>query len=70
MIARIFRLSDKQASAMMTPRSETDWLDLDKSDEELNSVILASGRSRFPVAEKTSTTFWALSARSTWSVFS
>jgi putative hemolysin len=52
MIARIFRLSDKQASAMMTPRSETDWLDLDKSDEELNSVILASGRSRFPVAEK------------------
>jgi len=52
MVARIFRLSDKQASAMMTPRSETDWLDLDNSDEELNTVILASGRSRFPVAEK------------------
>ncbi|NQU46314.1 MAG: HlyC/CorC family transporter [Chlorobium sp.] len=52
MVARIFRLSDKQASAMMTPRSETDWLDLDNSDEELNTVILASGRSRFPVGEK------------------
>jgi putative hemolysin len=49
MVSRIFRLSDKRASAMMTPRSETDWLDLEKSDGELTATIMASGRSRFPV---------------------
>ncbi|HWR01059.1 MAG TPA: hemolysin family protein [Chlorobaculum sp.] len=51
MISRIFRMSDKRASAIMTPRNEIEWLDLEKSDEELIARIKASGRSRFPVAE-------------------
>lgn len=51
MVSRIFRLSDKRASAMMTPRSETDWLDLEKNDSELTAAIMSSGRSRFPVGE-------------------
>ncbi|ARM31569.1 hemolysin family protein [Prosthecochloris sp. HL-130-GSB] len=51
MIARIFRLSDKRASSMMTPKSEIEWLDLTSTEEELISNMQASGRSRFPVAE-------------------
>jgi putative hemolysin len=51
MISRIFRMSDKRASAIMTPRKEIEWLDLGASDEELAARIKASGRSRFPVAE-------------------
>lgn len=51
MIARIFRMSDKRASAIMTPRTEIEWLDLELSEAELISRIKASGRSRFPVAE-------------------
>jgi putative hemolysin len=51
MISRIFRMSDKRASSIMTPRNEIEWLDLEDSDEKLVSRIRASGRSRFPVAE-------------------
>jgi putative hemolysin len=51
MISRIFRMSDKRASSMMTPRGEIEWLDLERPDEELVARIKASGRSRFPVAE-------------------
>lgn len=51
MISRIFRMSDKRASAIMTPRNEIEWLDLDDADERLIARIKASGRSRFPVAE-------------------
>ena len=51
MIARIFRMSDKRASAIMTPRTEIEWLDLELPEAELINRIKASGRSRFPVAE-------------------
>jgi putative hemolysin len=51
MISRIFRMSDKRASAIMTPRNEIEWLDLEDTDEKLIARIKASGRSRFPVAE-------------------
>ncbi|UWX57381.1 hemolysin family protein [Chlorobaculum sp. MV4-Y] len=51
MISRIFRMSDKRASAIMTPRSAIEWLDLERPDEELVARIKASGRSRFPVAK-------------------
>lgn len=51
MISRIFRMSDKRASSIMTPRNEIEWLDLEDPDEKLVSRIRASGRSRFPVAE-------------------
>jgi len=51
MISRIFRMSDKRASAMMTPRHKIEWLDLEKPEESLVATIKASGRSRFPVAK-------------------
>ena len=51
MISRIFRMSDKRASSIMTPRNEIEWLNLEDPDEKLIARIRASGRSRFPVAE-------------------
>ncbi len=51
MVSRIFRMSDKRASAMMTPKSEIEWLDLQANEEEIIAKMQASGRSRFPVAE-------------------
>jgi len=51
MVSRIFRMSDKRASAMMTPKSEIEWLDLQSNEEEIIAKMQASGRSRFPVAE-------------------
>ena len=51
MVSRIFRMSDKRASSMMTPKSEIEWLDLNAPEKELISKMQASGRSRFPVAE-------------------
>lgn len=51
MVSRIFRMSDKRASAMMTPKSEIEWLDLHSNEEEIIAKMQASGRSRFPVAE-------------------
>lgn len=51
MVSRIFRLSDKQASSIMTPKAEIEWLDLEKNDAELLEKLRQSGRSRFPVAE-------------------
>ncbi|MBF0585814.1 HlyC/CorC family transporter [Prosthecochloris sp. N3] len=51
MVSRIFRMSDKRASSMMTPKSEIEWIDLSATEEEIISKMQASGRSRFPVAE-------------------
>jgi len=51
MVSRIFRMSDKRASAMMTPKSEIEWLDLNAPEDDLIAKMQASGRSRFPVAE-------------------
>ncbi|NEX11115.1 MAG: hypothetical protein C1942_00185 [Prosthecochloris sp.] len=51
MVSRIFRMSDKRANSMMTPKSEIEWLDLYATEEELISKMQASGRSRFPVSE-------------------
>ncbi|NTU67666.1 MAG: HlyC/CorC family transporter [Chlorobiaceae bacterium] len=51
MISRIFRMSDKRASSIMTPRNEIEWLDLEEPEEKLIARIKASGRSQFPVAD-------------------
>lgn len=51
MIAGVLRLGDRTVRAIMTPRPDIAWLDLNRSDEENLEVIRASGHSRFPVAE-------------------
>lgn len=49
MIGRVLRLGDLPVRAVMTPRHEIDWLDLDRPAEELLARLLASPHSRLPV---------------------
>ena len=51
MIKGVFALGDRTASAIMTPRHEVVWLDLNRPAEELRRLIVESGLSRFPAAE-------------------
>ena len=45
------RLGDRRISAMMTPRTQVEWLDLSDPIEETRAKIRDSHYSRFPVAE-------------------
>lgn len=49
MIGRVMRLGDLPVRAVMTPRHEIDWLDLERPAEELLARLLASPHSRLPV---------------------
>jgi putative hemolysin len=49
MVTAIFRLTDRTASDLMTPRPEIVWLDLEDSLTEVAQTISSSGYSRFPV---------------------
>ncbi|WNC46243.1 hemolysin family protein [Thermosynechococcus sp. GLH187] len=53
MVARIFNLGDRPIQSIMTPRTDIVWLDIESSLEEIETEILASSHSRFPVAEET-----------------
>jgi putative hemolysin len=50
MVSGVFRLGDRRTDALLTPRTEIEWLDLDKSLTELRQVVLASSHSVFPAA--------------------
>jgi magnesium and cobalt exporter, CNNM family len=45
------RLGDRRASAVMTPRTQIEWLDLDDSEAENRRKIQESAYSRFPVVQ-------------------
>ena len=49
-VDRVFRLGDMRASALMTPRTQIDWLDLERDNEYLWNVITESSHSKLPVA--------------------
>lgn len=51
-VTQIFRLSDRRASAIMTPRTDIDWIDVEQSAQEVRDLLLASNHSRFPLAEE------------------
>lgn len=51
MVEGVFRLNDRSISAIMTPRTEIEWLDANDSPEQLLNQIMASSHSRFPVAQ-------------------
>lgn len=51
MVERVFRLGDRPVSALMTPRPEIVWLDLEDSAEENRRKIIDSCHSRFPVCQ-------------------
>jgi putative hemolysin len=50
-IEEVFRLGDRRASTLMTPRTEITWLDLDDSPEVIRDAIISSTYSFFPVAQ-------------------
>lgn len=51
MVDSIFRLDDRPLEAMMTPRLEIVWLDVNATPEENRSLIENSNFSRFPVCD-------------------
>ncbi|MRR52711.1 MAG: HlyC/CorC family transporter, partial [Rhodocyclaceae bacterium] len=50
MVESVFRLGERYIDAIMTPRTEIEWLDLDESYEDLMHQVLESRHTRFPVA--------------------
>jgi putative hemolysin len=51
MVERIFRLGDRPVSALMTPRPDIVWLDLEDTAEENRQKIIESSYSRYPVCQ-------------------
>lgn len=51
MVERVFRLGDRRVSALMTPRVDIVWLDLEDSAESNRQKMLNSGHSRLPVCQ-------------------
>lgn len=49
LVGRVFRLGDRRVSALMTPRPDIFWLDLNAPEAETLQKIAASEYSRFPV---------------------
>ncbi len=50
-VTQVFRLSDRRASAIMTPRTDIDWIEVGQSEAEIRALIMESSHSRFPLAE-------------------
>ncbi|EGO64482.1 hemolysin family protein [Acetonema longum] len=49
-VDRVFRLGDMRVSALMTPRTQIDWIDLEEDESEIWRAITESNHSRLPVA--------------------
>lgn len=50
MIAGVMRLGDRPVRAVMTPRRDIDWIDLNDDEATIRRVIRASQHARFPAA--------------------
>lgn len=51
MVEGVFRLGDRTVDAIMTPRTEIEWIDLEESPQEILEQVLGSRHTRFPVAQ-------------------
>jgi putative hemolysin len=51
MIERVLRLADKPARAIMTPRTELEWIDRTDSEAEILRTIASSQQARFVVCD-------------------
>lgn len=49
---RVFRLGDRRADTIMTPRSEIVWLDVEDTPEEIQKKISSGPYSLFPVCKR------------------
>ena len=52
MIGRVLRLADRPVRAIMTPRVELVWLEVDAGPDEIARVIRESGHSRYVVGKR------------------
>jgi putative hemolysin len=52
MVESIFRLGDRRVTALMTPRPDMAWLDINSPVEEITRQISASHYSRLPVCDR------------------
>lgn len=50
-VERVFRLGDRPARAIMTPRTEVEWVDIARPLPDLQEIARASSHSRFPVID-------------------
>jgi putative hemolysin len=50
MVEGVLRLGDRLVSAIMTPRTDIEWIDLDERLENILSMLTASPHSHFPLA--------------------
>lgn len=50
-VDQVFRLADRKVGALITPRTDMEWLDINDSPDELRTHITEGGRSRYPVAD-------------------
>ncbi|MGH7847673.1 MAG: hemolysin family protein [Candidatus Binatia bacterium] len=50
MVEAVLRLGDKTARALMTPRTQIVWFDVEDSPEAIRKKVTESGHSRFPVS--------------------
>jgi putative hemolysin len=50
-VRQLFRLSDRTIDALITPRPDVVWLDINDSAEEVRRKIAESNHSRYPVAD-------------------
>lgn len=51
MIAGVLRLSDGNARALMTPRTDVEWIDIEDTPKAIKAVLDSTRHSRLPVAE-------------------
>jgi putative hemolysin len=51
MISGVLRLGDRAVRALMTPRTDVDWIDVSADEATLRERLIASAHSRLPVGE-------------------
>jgi putative hemolysin len=51
MVEGVFRMGGQKVGALMTPRPDIDWIDLDEPAGVIHDQIINSHRTRFPVAQ-------------------
>ena len=50
-MAGVVRMADRPIREVMTPRTEVDWLDIEASVEDIQTMLITSAHSRIPLAE-------------------
>jgi putative hemolysin len=63
MISGVMRLGDRPVKGIMTPRTDVDWIDIGKSDDEIHSILAETKHSTLPVGEGIDTMIGVVQSR-------